>query len=962
MVMESGKIQQQGEAQPSPGVGGARAQAFRRLFQRSSYVAMLLDGSGAVLAQNDCAATTLGLGGPGAVLTPATLYPPWAELIVREQGLPQAREHGYWRGEVALRGADGGEHAVAQMLEFQAAADGEEEGFILLATALADGEDYESALRFKRLFEEHPYPMWVYDLVTLRFLVVNAAAVRHYGYSEREFLGMTIRDIRPPDAVDKLLCDLARVPRAGAQHSTHWVHCKKDGTRIDVDISSHSVKIGGRAARFVFAHDVSARRRAELTLQLQGRAIEASVNAIVITAHRDGGDVIEYANPAFLQLSGYRGEDLAGRDLNVLLGAFPDAADSAALGAALQAVGEVTILLRNYHRDGTLFWNQLHVAPVSDAGGAVSHHVCVLNDLTAVMRYQDQLEHQANHDALTDLPNRNLFGDRLEQAIHYARRYAHTLWVVFIDLDNFKLVNDSLGHQLGDKLLCTVGARLRDCIRGSDTVARLGGDEFMLILLDSQQGKLSPQMLRDMLDAVAAPIHLDGQEVTITCSVGVSLYPDDGDDAQQLLKHADIAMYRAKDGGRNQVQFYAAAMHERISERTLIEAQLRHALARGELSLHYQPRVDLRSGQVMGMEALLRWRHPQLGMVAPARFIGVAEDTGLIVPIGLWVLQQACAQNRAWQLAGLAQMRVAVNLSARQFRDPGLADDIVRALAGAGLEARYLELELTESVMMQNIDAAVEALARLKALGIALSIDDFGTGYSSLAYLKLFPLDYLKIDRSFVQDMLGDASGAAIVRSVIGLGHSLGFKIIAEGVETAAQLAYLRGEGCDEIQGYYFSRPLPVDEFTQLLRLETALPCAEADEPGRRTLLLLDDEPNILAALARLFRTDGYTVLRADTPQQAFDLLALQPVQVIISDQRMPAMNGTEFFSRVKKIYPHTIRIILSGYTDIESVLNAINRGEIYRFYTKPWDGAALRENVREAFQYHQLLHGEKPR
>jgi EAL domain-containing protein (putative c-di-GMP-specific phosphodiesterase class I)/ActR/RegA family two-component response regulator len=453
-------------------------------------------------------------------------------------------------------------------------------------------------------------------------------------------------------------------------------------------------------------------------------------------------------------------------------------------------------------------------------------------------------------------------------------------------------------------------------------------------------------------------VALGKQLFTVTCSIGVSVYPNDGAEPQQLLKHADIAMYRAKEAGRNQIQFYEAAMHTRIAERTMIEAELRHALPRNELSLHYQPKVDLRSGAVVGMEALLRWHHPAMGVVSPARFIGVAEETGMIVAIGRWVLRTACAQNQAWQAAGLTPLRVAVNLSARQFRDPALAGEILSALSDSGLDAQYLELELTESLMMHNVGEAVAVVAQLKRLGIALSIDDFGTGYSSLAYLKQFPVDYLKIDQSFTREMLAEPKVAAIVRSVLALGHSLGFKVIAEGVETEAQLAYLRRHGCDEMQGYFFSRPLPPNDFAELLRQERGLaPQLNAAQRPRQTLLLLDDEPSIRASLKRLFRVDGYHILSAETAEQAFDMLAMNEVQVVISDQRMPCMNGTEFLSRVKNLYPGTIRIILSGFADLESVLNAINRGEIYRFYTKPWDDQTLRENIQEAFEYHRLLH-----
>jgi diguanylate cyclase (GGDEF)-like protein/PAS domain S-box-containing protein len=1086
-----------GASMRPPSDPDGRIEAQQRIYDldAGTHIAFMIDAAGTLLAQNARARAL-----SRAAADPAlawSLYPPWAEVLIREEGLAAAREHGYWRGELAVLAPDdrGAQDGVMQVIEYRAGGAPGQELYACALYAIADADVYESRLRFKRLFEEHPQPMWVYDLETLRFLVVNAAAVRHYGYSEREFARMTIRDIRPPDERARLDENLAATPPKGASRAGLWTHRRKDGSLITVDISSHAVILSGRPSRFVFAHDVSeqlriadalhaseamhqyvinhvpqqifwkdldlryrgcndvfaraagaagnldvigrldedfpwgrnaaairaedaaiiatgqplldredsmryadgsvhwflinklplhdragrvagvlgtiedisARKHAELTLQLRGHAIEASVNAIVITASGPLGNLIEYANPAFAQLCGYAVGEVIGRDMDFLLSDQPDAGDAAALRAALLGDGETTILLRNYHRDGSLFWNQLHVAPVRDASGLVSHHVCVLNDLTEVMRYQSQLEHQASHDALTALPNRSLFGDRLAQAIGFAARYGHGLWVVFIDLDNFKFVNDSLGHQAGDALLRVIAGRLAGCVRASDTVARLGGDEFMLVLNDEDGGHGEPAallaLLQTVLDAVAAPLRLQGEEggeheVVVTCSIGVSQFPEDGRDADLLLRHADIAMYRAKEAGRNQIRFYEAAMNERIAERTLIETQLRHALARGELSLHYQPRVDLRTGQVAGMEALLRWRHPQLGMVSPARFIGVAEETGLIVEIGAWVLRQACLQNKTWQAEGLARLRVAVNLSPRQFRHKALADEVVAALAESGLDAQYLELELTEGLMMHNVDEAVVTLQRLKRLGIALSIDDFGTGYSSLAYLKLFPLDYLKIDQSFIRDMLGDPSGAAIVRSVIALGHSLNFKIIAEGVETEAQLAYLARYQCDEMQGYHFSRPLPPEELAALLRREAALALPSAPQTPRRTLLLLDDEPNVLAALVRLLRRDGYTILSAGTPQQAFELLAMHEVQVIVSDQRMPVMSGTEFLSRVKKLYPGTIRIILSGYTELESVLNAINRGEIYRFYTKPWDDAALREAIREAFDYHGLIHG----
>jgi diguanylate cyclase (GGDEF)-like protein/PAS domain S-box-containing protein len=1054
-----------------------------QVFAHSPYFAFALDDAGSLLWFNGhtrCALGPLLDGAPAAAL-----YATWSQPMLRDEALPTARARGYWRGELELVSASGLPHMVTQTVEWRRPTAQAPGNYLCLSYPLDDFDVFESRLRFKRLFEAHPQPMWVYDLQTLRFLVVNAAAIDHYGYTEAEFLAMTICDIRPPEQLERLARNLASAPVKGAERAGSWTHIKRDGSHIEVEISSHSVTIAGHPSRFVLANDVteqlrmaaalhasrelknlvinhiphqifwkgldgaylggndvfaraaglasaaqvagkrdeqlpwagnaeairaedraivasgrprlnlqdhmtladgtlhwylinklpfhdplgnvigvlgtiediSERKQNETMLQLRGHALDASVNAIVITAHSTEGDLIEYANPAFARLFGHT--DANGRRLDLLLGHDQRSDDGMALRAALQSRQEVTLLLSARHRDGAPLWTQLHLAPVytGSVDDAIGHHVCVLTDMTETINYQEQLEHQASHDALTGLPNRALFGDRMAQAIAYAQRYGHSVWVAFIDLDNFKLVNDSEGHQSGDELLCTVGARLSACLDDGDTVARLGGDEFLLLMPDTN-GRAMSILLERVLDAVSAPVALGKQLFTVTCSIGVSVYPNDGVEPQQLLKHADIAMYRAKEAGRNQIQFYEAAMHTRIAERTMIEAELRHALPRNELSLQYQPKLDLRSGAVIGMEALLRWRHPTMGMVSPARFIGVAEETGMIVAIGRWVLRTACAQNKAWQAAGLAPLRVAVNLSARQFRDPALASEILAALSDSGLEAQYLELELTESLMMHNVGEAVAVVEQLKALNIALSIDDFGTGYSSLAYLKQFPVDYLKIDQSFVREMLTEPKVAAIVRSVLALGHSLGFKVIAEGVETEPQLAYLRRHGCDEIQGYYFSRPLVPDDFAELLRQERGLPPPpDGDARARRTVLVLDDEPSIRAALKRLFRLDGYQVLSAETAEQAFDLLALHPVQVVISDQRMPGMHGTEFFSRVKKMYPDTIRIILSGFADLESVLNAINRGEIYRFYTKPWDDQTLRDNIHEAFRYHEVLH-----
>ena len=432
-------------------------------------------------------------------------------------------------------------------------------------------------------------------------------------------------------------------------------------------------------------------------------------------------------------------------------------------------------------------------------------------------QYQQQIEHQANYDALTGLPNRNLLHDRLKQAV-YAQRSMRAVAVVFLDLDHFKFVNDSLGHSIGDKLLKGIGERLRQVLRDGDTVARIGGDEFVLILNDQTRDDVIFRAMQRINAKLAEPFVIDGKELYVTCSAGISLYPQDGTDVDTLLKNADAAMYRAKEHGRNNFQFYTAEMNSKVNERLALENSLRRALERKEFVLHYQTKVDVNTGAIVGAEALLRWNHPGRGLLLPDLFVPVAEETGLIVPIGEWVLREACTQNQAWRSEGLPPITVSVNVSARQFRQGVLVDAVSRILAETGLDACFLEMELTESMIMHNADAVVATLRQLTALGVQLSVDDFGTGYSSLAYLKNLPIDTLKIDQSFVRDIVAGAPDHRILaRAIISIGHSLDLKVVAEGVETEAQLEYLKKHGCDEVQGYYFSEPVPPQAFRRLL-------------------------------------------------------------------------------------------------------------------------------------------------
>ena len=440
--------------------------------------------------------------------------------------------------------------------------------------------------------------------------------------------------------------------------------------------------------------------------------------------------------------------------------------------------------------------------------------------------YQEELERQANYDALTGLPNRHLFHDRLKQAV-FAQRTARSIAVVFIDLDHFKVINDSLGHNFGDEVLRHVGERLMAAVREGDTVARLGGDEFVLILSDQTREDVIFRTMRRLIAKVSDPIVIGDRELNITCSAGISLYPQDGPDVQTLLKNADAAMYRAKSQGRNTFQFYTAEMNELANERLTMEQSLRRAIDRDELLLHYQPRVNLHTGNVDGLEALVRWQHPQRGLIYPDRFIPLAEETGLIVPIGEWVLRTACAQGRAWRRAGLHPV-VSVNLSARQLWGGGLVRLVGDVIAKTGM-AEHLELELTESMVMHDAENVIATMQGLKAIGVRLSVDDFGTGYSSLSYLKRLPLTALKIDGSFVRDTTsGGPDEGLIAKAIISLGHSLHLKVVAEGVETPEHRRFLEANGCDEIQGYLISKPVPPQECERFL----AAPARGASAPA----------------------------------------------------------------------------------------------------------------------------------
>jgi diguanylate cyclase (GGDEF)-like protein/PAS domain S-box-containing protein len=791
--------------------------------------------------------------------------------------------------------------------------------------------------QYRFLFEHNPLPMWVFDRQTRRFLAVNDAMLRHFGYDRDTLLSRTLEFMHPPEEHDAVLQVVTR--RGLERPQGHvWTHRCADGRRVRTAVYPYDIEFDGRPARLVAAQDVtererteqrfrlvaratsdavydydiecesiwwgesfyaqfgytpetmsptleawerllhpddrapaaaslaaaladpyasewsaeyrlrradggyariierglflrdadgratrmvgglidvSAQREAEGETRLLRRAVEAAHNGIVIADAREPGLPVVYANRAAEVITGYTAAEFIGRNCRFLQGDDREQPGLDALRQALVEAREARVLVRNFRRDGAPFWNDLQIAPVRDECGTLTHYVGVLNDVSERQRYEERLAHRATHDELTGLPNRVLLEDRLQQAILASQRYGRGTTVVFIDLDDFKLVNDSLGHGTGDAALVEVAQRLQAAVRDTDTVSRFGGDEFVAVLTE-QSSEASPlDVIRRIAAALAQPMHVGGVMHTLTASIGYCRYPDDGEDPETLLRHADLAMYQAKRRGRNRAMPFREEFDASVTQRLQLITQLRDALTREEFVLAFQP-LFAPDGRIVALEALVRWQHPTRGLLLPGEFIGVCEESGLIVELGRRIPREAARHYARLVAAGCGDVRIAVNVSAAQFTEE-LYTDVEAVVRHFELPRGTLELELTESVIMDSPERAIELMKRLAALGVGFSVDDFGTGYSSLAYLKRFPIERLKIDRSFVQDLGADDDDAAICQSIIGLAHSLDICTVAEGVETEQQAAWLRARGCDELQGYLLARPQPFDALLPLL-------------------------------------------------------------------------------------------------------------------------------------------------
>jgi diguanylate cyclase (GGDEF)-like protein/PAS domain S-box-containing protein len=859
---------------------------------------------------------------------------------------------------------------------------------------------------FAALFYAHPVPMWVYDLETFRFVAVNAAAVVHYGYSEAEFLAMTLHDIRPPEEQVRLNENLRQPSVPSIEKSGIWQHVKKDGALIDVEITSHPLWFNERACRFVLAHDVTERLAAHDKIMRLSRiyAVSSGINAAITRIHtRDAlfDEVCRIAvhdgafrtawigvlDPGAVdgRVVSWYGSERRNVD-RVRLTLRTDGPDSMRPACVAAREGRVVIcndvstdpslaaiaqdILEEGHR-------AIAAMPLS-SGGRVdavvvfvadtvgffdAEELKLLDDLVGDLNFalqfidnKERLSYLAYYDVLTGLANARLFEDRLAQFIH-STQPGQGIGTVVVNIDRFTQLNDALGRHAGDALLKQVARRLDEVLPSGASLARIGGATFAIAIAELAH---DADLERIVEEAVLATINqhfkLDPHEARIHARAGLALFPRDGSDAETLLKHAEAALQSAKRLGKSYL-YYSPAMNAAHASRLALESELQHALDAQEFVVHYQPRVDLLSGRIVSAEALIRWEHPRRGLVYPGTFIPLAEEVGLIEPIGDWVLDTVCAQQASWMERQLAIVPIAVNLSAAQLKNVKIVQKISAALARHRLPAHHVELELTESMVMHDVETAATHLQALKALGIQLSLDDFGTGHSSLAHLQRFPFDVVKIDRAFIRDVNSNTGNAAIATAIIAMAHSLHLRVVAEGIETEGQLQFLRRRRCDEIQGFYVTEAVPAAQFEVMLVHKMQLMLG--DQVDDETLLIVDDDAGNLAILRRLLQREGYRVLTASSGQEGLDLLALNKVRVIVADQDMPGMSGTQFMGIVRELYPDTIRIILSGHTDLAAVTESVNQGELFKFMTTPWDDGELVRNIRDAFRLHRQRNGQ---
>jgi len=825
-----------------------------------------------------------------------------------------------------------------------------------------ESDRFELAAAFDALQD----PAFIHD-ESLKIIYINRAYEACAGMERAEIIGRPYWEVFPKmagplDSCKGIKSELVEGAQSEELHLNTGETYESRGYPIYDQTSNYQYSIH-------ILRDITESRKAQEQLRQAAIVFDNTIEGILMT---DPQGVILTVNSAFSEITGYSHDEVVGKNPRILKSDRHDAAFYETMWNIVSSHGYWQGEIWNQRKDGEVYPEWLTINAVLDSKGEITHYIAIFTDLSELKSSQEKVQQLSHYDALTELPNKVEFINQLTRQLQHATIDERELAIIVIDLNQFELINKTLGRSKGDHLLQQVAERLLSTIRPGDASARLesspeehesdhsisrvAGDQFAIVLANLDHTTSATNITRRILDTLAKPYDVEGDEIFLTASAGITVFPQDGLSAEMLLNQAHTAAHNAKNEGRNNYHLYSQELSNAAAERLDLINGLRRAIERNELVLHYQPQVSMVDGQIVGFEALIRWNHPEKGLIPPYKFISLAEESGLIVPIGEWVLRTACTQAKAWHDAGLNPGLMAVNVSGVQIEHYDLVEVVEKILSETGLEPGYLELELTESAIMRSPENTATQLERLKSLGIMLAIDDFGTGYSSLSYLLKFPFDKLKIDRSFVINITTNADDAILARSIIAMAQGMRLRIIAEGVETEEQLYYLKRNGCDELQGYYFSRPVETESAGQLLKERQRIHFSEESiEKSQLTILIVDDEENIIRALKRILRRDGYRILTASHGDEALQLMARHHVQVILSDMRMPEMSGTELLKQIRDLYPNTIRMILSGYADINAVTEAVNSGGLYKFLVKPWDDIELKEQIKDAFNAYKI-------